>query len=89
MFNWFKKNKNNDEHVNFEEAEMFFIDELYAKERLMPLKEMFLNYVERQRCANATKDAYGPHDGKTKEAYEEANEYKRKVLDLIEKIEEK
>lgn len=55
----------------------------------MPLKELFLNYVERQRSANATKDIYGSDDPKTAKAYEEANIYKRKVLDMIEEVERK
>ena len=58
-------------------------------EQAMPLKELFLNYVERQRSANATKDAFGIDDPKTKKAYEEANAYKRKVLDMIEEVEGK
>lgn len=55
-------------------------------ENSMPLKELFLNYVERQRSANAAKDAFGVDDPKTKDAYEEANVYKRKVLDAIEEV---
>ena len=58
-------------------------------EQTMPLKELFLNYVERQRSANAAKDAYGIDDDKTIKAYEEANVYKRKVLDMIEEVEGK
>jgi hypothetical protein len=58
-------------------------------EQTMPLKEIFLSYVERQRSANATKEAYGPDDPKTVEAYQEANAYKRKVLDMIEQVESK
>ena len=58
-------------------------------EQAMPLKELFLNYVERQRCANATKEAHGVDDPKTAQAYEEANVYKRKVLDMIEELEGK
>ena len=58
-------------------------------EQTMPLKELFLSYVERQRTANAAKDAYGIHDSKTAKAYEEANAYKRKVLNMIEELEGK
>lgn len=53
----------------------------------MGLKETFLNYVERQRSANAVKDQYGAHHQQTAEAYRIANEYKRKVLDEIERTE--
>ena len=56
-------------------------------EQSMPLKELFLSYVERQRSANATKDAYGIDDPKTIDAYQVANEYKRKVLNMIEEVE--
>lgn len=56
-------------------------------EQTMPLKEVFLSYVERQRSANAAKDAHGIDDKRTLEAYEEANAYKRKVLDMIEEVE--
>lgn len=56
-------------------------------ENVMPLKEVFLNYVERQRGANHAKEVYGANSQRTKKAYEEANEYKRKVLDMIEAIE--
>jgi hypothetical protein len=58
-------------------------------EQTMPLKELFLNYVERQRSANAAKEAYGIDDDKTVKAYDEANVYKRKVLDMIEEVEGK
>jgi hypothetical protein len=54
----------------------------------MGLKETFLNYVERQRSANAVKDQYGAHHQETGKAYAVANEYKRKVLDEIERIED-
>ena len=58
-------------------------------EQVMPLKEVFLNYVERQRGANHAKDIHGPESKITKEAYEQANEYKRQMLDMIEEIEGK
>jgi len=51
------------------------------------LKETFLNYVELQRGARQTRDLYGTDHHMTKEAYEKANYYKRKMLDLIEQIE--
>lgn len=53
----------------------------------MGLKETFLNYVERQRSANSVKDQYGAHHQETAKAYKVANDYKRKVLDEIERIE--
>ena len=56
-------------------------------EQTMPLKEIFLSYVERQRSANSIKEVYGPNDPKTVDAYQEANAYKRKVLELIEELE--
>lgn len=58
-------------------------------EQVMPLKEVFLNYVERQRGANHAKEIHGPESKITKEAYEQANEYKRQMLDMIEEIEGK
>lgn len=53
----------------------------------MPLKEKFLSYVEQQRSANASREAYGPDDPKTVDAYQKANQTKREVLDLIEQLE--
>ena len=58
-------------------------------EQVMPLKEVFLNYVERQRGANHAKDIHGPDSKITKDAYEQANVYKRQMLDMIEEIEGK
>lgn len=58
-------------------------------EQTMPLKELFLNYVERQNGAHGELTAYGPDDERTKKAFENANFYKRKVLDMIEEIEGK
>ena len=53
----------------------------------MPLKEKFLSYVEQQRSANAAREAYGPDDPKTVDAYMKANETKREVLNMIDNIE--
>lgn len=58
-------------------------------EQVMPLKEVFLNYVERQRGANHAREIHGPDSKITKEAYEQANVYKRQILDMIEEIEGK
>ena len=58
-------------------------------EQVMPLKEVFLNYVERQRGANHARDVHGPDSEITKEAYAKANAYKRQMLDMIEEIEGK
>ena len=54
----------------------------------MALKEKFLSYVEQQRSANAYKEAYGPDDPKTVDAYQRANQTKREVLSLIEEMEQ-
>lgn len=52
----------------------------------MAIKEMFLNYVELQRNARSILLAYGPEDQRTIEAYEKANNQKRKVLNKIEEL---
>ena len=52
------------------------------------LKDKFLSYVEQQRSANATREAYGPDDPRTVDAYMKANQTKREVLDLIEELEQ-
>jgi hypothetical protein len=54
----------------------------------MTLKDAFLVYVEKQRNANFIRDANGTDHPNTHQAYAEANEYKRIVLDMIEEIEE-
>lgn len=53
----------------------------------MPLKEKFLSYVELQRSANDMRVAKGPDDPTTVDAYMRANQVKREVLDIIEKLE--
>ena len=53
----------------------------------MPLKEQFLSYVEMQRSANAYKEAYGANDPRTVDAYQKANEMKKKVMNDIEELE--
>jgi len=88
MFKWFRK-KEIDDTVNYEDAEYFFVDELYKQEKEMTLKTCFLTYCELQRCANQAKDQYGVESEKTREAYDLANEQKRKVLNLIEELEKK
>jgi hypothetical protein len=55
----------------------------------MGLKEQFLTYVEQQRNANAHREAYGPDDRRTIEAYANANNLKRKMLETIEEVEKK
>ena len=54
----------------------------------MPLKELFLRYVEQQRSANDVKcSSKDPSfDPQVKEAYDKANELKRQVLNEIEKL---
>jgi len=56
-------------------------------EELMPVKEMFLRYVELQNGAESDLQAFGPDDKRTKESFDKANVYKRKVLDMLEEIE--
>ena len=53
----------------------------------MPIKERFLSYVELQRAANFARDAYGPDDQRTIEAYDKANVMKRRVMNEIEELE--
>jgi len=53
----------------------------------MPLKEKFLSYVEMQRSANDHKIVHGPDDIRTVEAYQKANEMKRKFLIQLEDFE--
>jgi hypothetical protein len=53
----------------------------------MPIKERFLSYVELQRAANATREIYGPNDLRTIEAYDKANDMKRRVMNEIEELE--
>ena len=52
------------------------------------LKDKFLSYVEQQRSANATREAYGPDDLRTVDAYMKANQTKREILNLIEELEQ-
>lgn len=54
----------------------------------MPLKELFLRYVETQRSANDIKcaSANPSFDKNVAEAYAKANELKRQVLVEIEKL---
>lgn len=53
----------------------------------MALKELFLSYVEQQRSANATREAHGPDDPRTVDAYQNANDKKRQILNAIEALE--
>ena len=53
----------------------------------MGLKEKFLSYVEMQRNANDHRNAYGPDDIRTVEAYQKANEMKRKFINELEELE--
>jgi hypothetical protein len=54
----------------------------------MGLKESFIKYTEMEKSACAYKEAYGAHDSRTVEAFERANSEKRRLLQLIESIEE-
>jgi hypothetical protein len=54
----------------------------------MLLKSAFLLYVEKQRSANWTRDQKGSEHPETYQAYSDANDHKRLVLDMIENIEE-
>lgn len=53
------------------------------------LKELFLNYVERQKDAEAIKQMRGAHDPVTVDAFQEANDIKRRLLNAIEEVEKK
>lgn len=53
----------------------------------MSIKDMFLTYVELQRSATDILVAHGPENIKTVQAFFNANQQKRKVLDAIEDIE--
>ena len=53
----------------------------------MPLKEMFVSYVNMQRDANEFKSAFGVNDRRTKDAYARAKAQKEKVLREIEELE--
>lgn len=50
------------------------------------LKNLFLNYVEHQRNANAIRDAHGVDDKKTIAAYDAANTLKRELLTEIDNL---
>lgn len=53
----------------------------------MPLKEMFLSYVERQRTADEYRLTLGTDDERTRSAYILANDAKRNVLKEIDRYE--
>lgn len=53
----------------------------------MPLKEMFLSYVERQRTADEYRLNLGTDDERTRAAYILANDAKRNVLKEIDRYE--
>lgn len=53
----------------------------------MPLKELFLSYVELQKNAEHHKEIYGIENEKTLEAYARANDQKRKFLIKLEELE--
>ena len=53
----------------------------------MALKEKFLSYVEKQRCARQILLSKGHEDPMTVDAYQAANELKREVLNMIEALE--
>lgn len=55
----------------------------------MSLKSLFLKYVETQRSAEEWKSVLGTSNDKTISAFEEANSYKRQILDELEKMEKK
>ena len=58
-----------------------------APEKVKPIKELFLAFVERNNNAWDCKQSYGPDDRRTIEAFKVANDYKRKVLDMLEQKE--
>lgn len=49
----------------------------------MTLKNKFLSFVEMQRSANACKEAFGSDDPKTVDAYQQANQLKREILEAL------
>ena len=53
----------------------------------MALKDKFLSYVEKHKCANETRLVKGPDHPKTVDAYQELNQLKREVLMMIETLE--
>lgn len=92
MFGWFKKDIVDDTYDQIDNVEMFVIDnQFFTGEPKVPLKEIFLNYVETQRAANDERSRSDDpaFDPVVKQAYEKANMYKRKMLDAIEEIENK
>lgn len=53
----------------------------------MPLKEKFLSFVELHRSVNATREAYGPDDPRTVDAYQNLNQKKNEIAEAIEELE--
>lgn len=53
----------------------------------MALKDKFLSFVEMHRSANATKEAYGPDDPRTVDAYQNLNLRKREIAEAIDELE--
>ena len=53
-------------------------------ERVKHIREVFLTFVERNNNAWDCRYSYGPDDSRTIEAFKVANDYKRKVLDMLE-----
>jgi len=52
----------------------------------MGLKEYFLTYVEREKCAYECKEQFGVNDSRTVESFAKANDVKRKLLNIIEEL---
>lgn len=53
----------------------------------MSIKALFLSYVEHQRAANDFKVAKGFNHPITVEAYDKANNLKRKILEQLDALE--
>ena len=89
---WFAKFVNNtfandkDEELNqWEYAEG--IPESYLEESVS-MKDTFLKYVEATNSAYASQSMLGSSNKRTVKAFEEANTYKRSLLNMIEDIED-
>jgi hypothetical protein len=89
---WFAKfvnntfaNNNDEERNQWEYAEG--IPESYLEESVS-MKDTFLKYVEATNSAYASQSMVGSSNKRTVKAFEEANTYKRSLLNMIEDIED-
>ena len=82
--NTFANSSDEEEFNQWEYAEG--VPESYL-ERPMSLKDTFLKYVEATNGAYASQSMLGADHKRTYESFEDANKYKRKLLNMIEEIE--